>query len=342
VYTQFKYLTHFDLGYSDKNLVVVETNNMKTDKLNVFRRELMKDPSVVAVAARQRGNWGTIARVDGKEMDFAMDIVDSAFLPVLQIPLAQGRNFSGSFASDSTHSVMVNEAFMNKAGWKDLNNRQVDFFYDSIKYDVVGVVKDYHYASLMEEVKPQLFIMHPKYGYGQLLIKIKPEHTSATLHHIEKVFKAREPLLPYKYEYKDAINEKQYAADEKWKQIISFAALLTIFISCIGLFGLATLAAEKRVKEIGIRKVLGASVGNIATMLSNNFLKLVLIAAAIAFPLSWWAMNKWLENYPYRIDMSVWVFALAMTIVSAIALCTVSFQAVKAAIANPVKSLRTE
>ncbi len=342
VYKQFKYLTNFDLGYNDKNLVIVEGDRMNTSKLNVFRQELMKNPGIVSVAARQRGMWGTIARVNGQEMEFAMDVVDSAFLPVLQIPLAQGRNFSGSFTSDSTHAVMVNETFMKKAGWKDLNNRQVDFFYDSLKYDVVGVVKDYHYSSLLEEIKPQLFIMHPKYNYGQLLIKVRPGPVAATLKHIEKVFKAQQPLQPFKYEFKTDRNEKQYEAEQKWKQIIFFAAMLTIFISCIGLFGLATLAAEKRVKEIGIRKVLGASVSSITAMLSNNFLRLVLMAAVIALPVAWWAMNKWLENYPYRISLSVWVFALATIIVSAIALLTVSWQAIKAAIANPVKSLRTE
>lgn len=342
VYTQFKYLTSFDLGYNDSNLVSVEGNGMKAGKLNVFRQELMKDPSVISVAARQRGFWGTMARVDNKEMQFTMDVVDSAYLPVLEIPLVQGRNFSGSFTSDSTQSVLVNEAFMKEAGWKDLNNRQVDFFYDNRKYNVVGVVKNYHYASLMEEIKPQLFTMDPRYSYGHFLIKVKPGPVAATLKHIEKVFKSQQPLVPFKYEFTSERNGRQYAAEQKWKQIMLFAAVLTIFISCIGLFGLATLAAEKRVKEIGIRKVLGASVSSITTLLSNNFLKLVLIAAVIAFPIAWWAMNLWLENYPYRISMNAWVFVLAAVIVAVIALLTVSWQAIKAAVANPVKSLRTE
>ncbi len=156
------------------------------------------------------------------------------------------------------------------------------------------------------------------------------------------MFKAQQPFQPYKYDFKDVSNAEQYEAEQKTKQIISFSAILTIFISCIGLFGLATLAAEKRTKEIGIRKVLGASVAGIAGILSANFLKLVLIAALLAFPAAWWAMNKWLENYPYRISMGVWVFAFAGIAVAMIALCTVSYQAVKTAMANPVKSLRTE
>jgi putative ABC transport system permease protein len=263
-------------------------------------------------------------------------------LPVLEIPIVQGRNFSAAFPSDSTQSVLVNEAFVKKAGWKDLNNKQVDFFYDSLKYNVIGVVKDYHYASLMQEIQPQLFIMHPKYSYGQLLIKISPDNTSKTLKYIEKVFKTQQPFQPYKYSFKADLNTQQYASDEKWKQIISFAAIVTIFISCIGLFGLATLAAEKRTKEIGIRKVLGASVAGIATNISSGFLKLVFIAVLIAFPAANWAINKWLQNYPYRITLNAWIFVFAGLLVVLIALCTVSFQAIKAALGNPVKSLRTE
>lgn len=342
IYSQFNYLTHFDLGYNDKNLVMVNTARMKADKVALFRQELLKHSSVQDVAVRNRGHWGTLARVDGKDINFEIDIIDSALLPVLEIPLVQGRNFSAAFPSDSTTAVLVNEAFMKEAGWKDLHNRQVDFFYDSVKYNVIGVVKNYHYASLAEEIKPQLFIMHPKYDYGQLLVRIKPTETSATLKHIEKVFKAMMPLVPYKYDFKDALNTKQYASEQKWKQIISFAALLTIFISCIGLFGLATLAAEKRTKEIGIRKVLGASVAGIAGSLSGSFLKLVLISTLLAFPAAWYVMNKWLQNYPYRVELGAWSFVLAALIVVLITLFTVSFQSVKAALANPVKSLRTE
>ena len=342
IYSQFNYLTRFNLGYNDKNLVLVKTDRMKADKVAVFRQELMKNNAVQAVATRQGGQWGTMAKVDGNDIDFAMDVVDNTYLPTLQIPIVQGRNFSSVFPSDSTGSVLVNETFMKKAGWRDLNNRQVDFFYDSIKYNVVGVVKDYHYESLSQKIKPQLFCMNPKYNYGQLLIKIKPEQTSATLKHIEKVFKAQMPFIPYQYDFKDALNTKQYEAEQKWKQIITFAAILTIFISCIGLFGLATMAAEKRTKEVGIRKVLGASVTNIAAKLSGNFLKLVLIATVLAFPAAWWAMHKWLQNYPYRIEVDVWVFVFAGFLVAAIALFTVSFQAIKTAVANPVKSLRTE
>lgn len=342
MYNQYEYMSNYDLGYNDKNLVVVDMNAMKAGKLNVLKAELKKDPSIIDVAARQRGFWGTIAKVDGNQMEFTLDVIEPSYLPLLKIPIVNGRNFSDAYPSDSTQSVLVNEAFVKKAGWHDIKNKQVDFFYDSVKYDVIGVVKDYHYGSLLEEIKPQLFSMNKKYEYGMVLMKIDPKHTSAALKHIEKTVKAQQPFLPYKYDFKDLSNEQQYAEDKKAKQMIAFSTILTIFISCIGLFGLASLAAEKRTKEIGIRKVLGASVAGITRMLSFSFIKLVFIAAAIAFPVAWWAMHGWLQHYPYRISMGAWVFVIATLVVSMIALCTVSFQSIKAAVANPVKNLRSE
>ena len=162
------------------------------------------------------------------------------------------------------------------------------------------------------------------------------------MHYIETTFKKLFPLSPFSFVFKDQENLKNYEAEAKWKQIILFAAILTIFISCIGLFGLSVLSAEKRTKEIGVRKVMGASVSRVVTILSKDFLKLVSIALVIAMPLSWLAANKWLQNYPYRIALSWLLFALAGLLIIFIALATVSFQAIKAAIANPVKSLRTE
>jgi len=207
---------------------------------------------------------------------------------------------------------------------------------------VVGVVKDYHYASLEEKIAPQFFTMNPRYTYKNIFIKLKPGNTAQALNYIETIFKKMFPVLPYQYIFKDEQNAKQYESEAKWRQILTFGALLTILISSIGLFGLATLSAEKRMKEIGIRKVLGASVTLIAGKLSGDFLKLVIFAAIIASPLAWWTMNMWLQNYPYRIDVSWWLFGVAAAIVLFIALVTVGVQAIRAALANPVKSLRTE
>ena len=203
-------------------------------------------------------------------------------------------------------------------------------------------MKDYHYASLNEKIGPQLFTMKKDNNYGMAYIKIKPGTASASLQTIQKTFNQLFPLSPYSYTFLNEQNIKNYEAEAKWKQIILFAAALTIFISCIGLFGLSVLSAEKRTKEIGIRKVLGASVQRVVTILSKDFLKLVFISLIISIPTAWIAANEWLKNYPYRITLNGWLFASAGILVILIALITVSFQAIKAAIANPVKSLRTE
>jgi putative ABC transport system permease protein len=341
IYSQFNFLTTEKLGYDDSNLVIVH-DNMNTGKAQLLKNELMKDPDIIGVAPKNGGMWGTVAKISNDStINFAYETVDEFYLPLLKIPLVQGRNFSPDFPSDSSSAVLVNEAFVKQAGWKTPLGQVVNFWYNNEKYNVIGIVKDYHFAPLNQEIGPQLFTMKPN-GFGMAFIKIKPNTESASLKHIQKTFKELFPLNPYTYTFKDQENRKNYEAEEKWKQIMLFGALLTIFISCIGLFGLSVLSAEKRTKEIGIRKVLGASVKIVVTILSKDFLKLVVISLIIAIPAAWMAANKWLQNYPYRITLSWWLFASGAILVILIALLTVSFQAIRAAIANPVKSLRTE
>lgn len=344
IFYQFNFLTSQDLGYNDKNLVQVNKWGIKRTDAALMKNELLKDLSIQDVTFKNGGSWSTIAKVNGeKQINFAFETVDDNYLPLLRIALAKGRNFSAAFPSDSTHSVLVNEAFVKEAGWKNPIGQEVNFWYHpGEKYTVVGVIKDYHYESLNLKIGPQLFTMKPGNDYGAALIKIKPGSETAALKHIEKVFKQLFPISPYDYKFKDEENRNRYEAEAKWKQIMLFSAILTIFISCIGLFGLSVLSAEKRTKEIGIRKVLGASVQNVVTILSTDFLKLVVLALLISIPAAWIAANKWLENYPYRISLSLWMFVLAAVVVIMIALITISFQAIRAAIANPVKSLRSE
>lgn len=343
IYSQFNYLMHFDLGYNDKNVVSIAAFGIDKQKLPLFKTELLKDPSVKSVTADQGGRWGTIAHVNNaQQIQFDMKHIDEDYLPLFEVPVVKGRNFSKDMISDSSTSVLVNESFVKQAGWKNPIGQVVDFFYNKKKYTVVGIVKDYHFLSLTEKTPPQLYSMNPQYPYGNVFIKIKDSNKAATLNHIEKLFKSLFPYKPYQYSFKDAQNAEQYDKESKWKQIVTFGALLTIFISCIGLFGLATLSSERRKKEIGIRKVLGASVEGIVRKLSADFLKLVVISAVIAAPAAWWAMHKWLENYPYRIGINVWIFLFAAVLVLFIALATVGFQAIKAAITNPVNSLRSE
>ncbi|MFT3705389.1 MAG: ABC transporter permease [Agriterribacter sp.] len=346
IYAQFNYLTNEKLGYDDSNLVSVDINTRgKQHKdAEVIRTALMKEPGITEVAFKNGGSWGTAARVTGdKEINFAYETVDESYIPLLKIPIVKGRNFSKDFPSDSTHSVLVNEAFVKEAGWKEPLGETVNFWYnDNEKYTVVGVVKDYHYEALTQKIGSQLFTMKPGNRYGRTFIKIKTGSETASLKHIEKTFKSLFPINPYVYKFIDQENLQKYESEAKWKQIILFGAMLTIFISCIGLFGLTVLAAEKRTKEIGIRKVLGASVSGVVTILSKDFLKLVLIALIIAIPLAWLAANKWLENYPYRVTLNWWMFASAGILVVIIAFATISFQSIKAAMVNPVKSLRSE
>jgi putative ABC transport system permease protein len=344
IYKQFNYLTTEKLGYDDTDIIGVRNEFKTHDEAWLFKNELLKDPNIISVAPRNGGRWGTVAKLNtDSTIEFAYETVDESYLPTLKIPLIHGRNFSPDFPSDSANSVLVNETFVKKAGWKNPIGETVNFWYDNNKkYTVIGVVKDYHYGSLTEKIGPQLFTMKKDNPYGLAVIKIKPTTAAASLNTIEKTFKQLFLLSPYTYKFMNEENRRQYEAEAKWKQIMLFGAILTIFISCIGLFGLSVLSAEKRTKEIGIRKVLGASVNRVVTILSKDFLKLVCISLVIAIPAAWFVANKWLENYPYRISLSWKLFAAGGILVVLIALITVSFQAIKAGVANPVKSLRTE
>ena len=342
IYAQFNFLTKTDLGYDDSNLVIVNKSNLTHTDAAVFKNELLSNPDIVGVSIKNAGVWGTGTKnAVGPTVYFAGETVDENYLPLLKIPLIAGRNFSPAFPGDATQSVIVNESFVKKANWKNPIGETIRMLGSSNQiYHVIGVVKDYHFASLTKKITPQLFTMNG--SYGTYYIKIKPNTATASLQWIQKTYQHLYPLNPYSYTFKNDENQLQYADIEKWKQVILFGALLTIFISCIGLFGLSVLSAEKRTKEIGIRKVLGASVGSIATNLSSDFIKLVVLALFIASPLAYMTANRWLRNFPYRIEMSWWLFALSSILVIMIALITISFQSIKVAMANPVNSLRSE
>jgi putative ABC transport system permease protein len=343
IYRQFNFLTQTDLGYDDSNIAIVNAYCNHSNAA-VFKAELLKNPNITSVAAKNAGSWFTNARLSNDSMmQFSYETVDENYLTTMKIPLVTGRNFSPQYPSDSNNSVIVNEAFVKKAGWKNPIGETVNFFYnDNEIYKVIGVVKDYHYATLNQKIDPQLFTMKNSNWFGLFNIKIKPGSETASLKYIQTTFRQIFPLNPYSYIFMDDQRKLDYEAESKWKQIMFFGALLTIFISCIGLFGLSVLSAEKRTREIGIRKVLGASVNNVVTILSRDFLLLVSLSLVISTPLAWLAANKWLQNYQYRISLDWWLFAMAGILVVLVAILTVSFQAIKAAVANPVKSLRTE
>lgn len=343
IYSQFNYLINYDLGYDKRDVVQVRGGKMNKQKLEVLRAELVKDPSIRNVAAQQGGEYITIAKINGgKDQEFGYNLVDEETFPMFRIPVVKGRGFSKEFPGDSTASLLVNEAFVKAAGWKNPVGEIIDFYYKNKKYQVVGVVRDFHNSPLTEKLRPQVFSMNPEVSYQLLNIKIDPSKKVEALAHIEKTIKAFFPYLPYDHSFLEENVQDRYKKEAKWKQIIFASALLTIFISCIGLFGLAALSSEKRAKEIGIRKVLGASVSWIVRKLSADFVKLVLVSGLLAAPFAWWIVNKWLENYPYHIDLHAGLFIFPVLLVVLIAMIAVSFQAIKAAVANPVKSLRSE
>ena len=267
---------------------------------------------------------------------------DENFISTLGLKLTDGRGFSKDYPGDSTLSVMVNEAFVKEAGWKNAIGQTVKIM-NRDPYKVIGVIKDYHFSSLYQKVRPQLFTCNNNYGgYGTFYIKLSGNNIPGALDFIKAKFKEVFPAKPYSYNFLSDINDKQYEKEFQMKQIVLWSALIIIFISCMGLFGLSILTTEKRRKEIGVRKVLGASVGSIVEKLSLHFLKLVIIGFVIFAPIAYYTGQSLLQNYPYRINIGISIFGISLLALLLISLLTVSYHALKAAVANPVKSLKSE
>jgi putative ABC transport system permease protein len=266
------------------------------------------------------------------------------------IQLKEGRDFSVDNPADNMSSMIVNEAMVNLFGWKNAVGQKLP---GRMEQQIVGVVKDFNYQSLHTKVQPLAMVIKPDtffrrindISFGpplqpRISVRLKAGNLAANIATLKQVWK--EVGQEFEYRFLDETIAAQYRQEQRTSTIVKLASALSIFISCMGLFGLATLTVVRRTREIGIRKVLGASVSSVVGLLSKEFLVLVIIAALIAFPLGWWAMNKWLEDFAYRIHIDWWVYPVAGIAALLIALLTVSFQAIKAALANPVKSLRTE
>ncbi len=258
--------------------------------------------------------------------------------------LIAGRNFDTRIASDTVTSVIVNEAMVNDFGWT-VNNavgQQLTGYQENLTPEVIGVVKDFHYRPFSEKVEPQQFHQFSSYNPHKFFVRIKSGNPSSALASLTSTWKSIVPDLPLKYSFVDEDLNRFYKSESRWSNIVGWAGGISIFLACLGLLGLASLAAVNRTKEIGIRKVLGASVAGIVKLLSGHFLKLVFMAFLIASPLAWYFMNKWLQDFAYRINISGWLFIIAGITALGIALLTVGLQAIKAAMANPVQSLRSE
>jgi putative ABC transport system permease protein len=353
VYQQMKYIQNKDLGYNKDQLVTIPNSYALGKNEQVFKQQMLQDPRIVSstiswykpagptnynnALAYPQGNDHLV--VNGVEYH-----VDEQYIPTMSMKMVSGRNFSKDFATDSL-AIVLNETAANAFGWNNTDAigktviRQNSDRGNNVPFHVIGVVKNFHFKSLHEAVSPLYMTLQPE---GGLIFKIKTADVAGLLATMKKQWDSYNTDEPFTYSFMDDLFIKTYATEQKTGTILNLFSVLIILVACLGLFGLVTYTAEQRTKEIGIRKTLGASVSQVTQMLSKEFLKLVLIASLIAFPVAWWVMNKWLQSFAYRITISWWVFVVAGFIAMLIALITVSFQAIKAAIANPVKSLRTE
>jgi putative ABC transport system permease protein len=355
VFQQLHYMQKKSLGFNKDHIVVIPYNNALNDKYEAFRSDLLSNSNFKNSTRTSRIPTGRLLDdmgayvLSGDSMkatntDIKFVSVDYDFVPAYGIPIAAGRNFSREYGTD-TLGFVLNESAVKSIGWKSPQEAVgKDFKYGNTKGHVIGVIKDFHFESMHQSIVPLVLVMFPPSVsyFNNLSVKFSGNNLAASLSYVENTWKKFLPEIPYQYTFLDENFDKLYQAEQRQGNIFTIFACIAIFIACLGLFGLSAFAITQRIKEIGIRKVLGADVSTIVTLLSKDFLKLVLIAAIIAFPVAWYFMHKWLQDFAYRISMPWWIFIIAGIIASVIALFTISFQAIKAAVSNPVKSLRTE
>jgi ABC-type antimicrobial peptide transport system permease subunit len=345
---QVSYIQSKNLGYDKENLIYVPMEGELRTKYKIFRDEALKMPGIQEVthmsdSPTQFGSTTGGVTWDGKDpnvnIEFTQISVGYNFASTLKLKMRYGRDFSRDFATDSL-GYLVNETALKRIGYADPIGKP--FTQWGKKGKIVGVLQDFHFSSLHDPIMPLVVRLRDEEKFGNILIRTKPGQTKQALTTIEKICKELNPNFTFNYAFSDEEYQKLYQNEQIVRKLSDSFAFLAIFISCLGLLGLAMFTAEQRVKEIGIRKVLGASLGSLFALLSREFLMLVVIALLIASPLAWWAMSKWLENYTYRTSIEWWVFALSAVVAILIALVTVSFQSAKAAMVNPVKNLRSE
>ena len=348
---QTKYMSSKNPGFNKENIIVVDASDTKTKEIYpLFRQALSSRTDILGVASAELGlgegtGWSRSGfEYNGKHKDVFEYFIDHDYIPVMGMQLIAGRNFDPKIADDTVTSIIVNEAMVKDFGWTVENavGQQIKGYMETKTPVVIGVVKDFHYRPFKEKVMPQLFHQFADYAPYKFFVRLKPGNPSPALSAMNKAWSSVVADLPFKYSFLDESLNNFYKTERKWSSIIGWAGGISVFLACLGLFGLAALAAVNRTKEIGIRKVLGASLPGIVKLLSKDFLKLVIFALIIAAPLSWYFMNKWLQDFAYRISIGWWIFIAAGLLAIVIAFITIGFQAVKAGIVNPVKSLRTE
>jgi len=347
---QMGFIQNKDLGYNKGNVLVIERANALGEQQNAFKQELLQQSGVAGVAFSNqppgRIFYLNAFGVEGRPVTETFPLYDFMgdhdFIETLDLELAAGRSFSPDRSLDSM-SVLINEAAVQMFGFEDpIGQSLLRFGSSEMIYPIIGVLKDFHYQSLHEVIKPMVISILPNSGGSYAAARISPENVEGTLRLIENQWREFVPDQPFDYYFLEDDLANLYENEERTGIIVTLFSILAIFIAGLGLFGLASFTAEQRTKEIGVRKVLGASATNIVTLLSKEIVVLVLIASAIALPLAWYGMGRWLENFAFRISLGIGTFILAGVLALAIALTTVSFRAVKAALANPVDALRYE
>jgi putative ABC transport system permease protein len=354
---QMKYLRSADLGFDQERQIVIPLRSENAKKIySSFKDELLKQSTIANVGASAfypgiTNYSDNILYKQGESMqqgkDVRMNYVDTRFLQTLHITPVAGRLFSDDFRSDTSKAIILNEKAIKELGFaspqESIGQKLFfDFQGKNYDFDIVGVEKYLHYVDLHLPITPYGFQLSLQPQYNYMIVHAKAGDINNILASIKNSWHNLNPSEPFEYNFLDEDFQKNYDAENRLSAIVGYFTAIAILISCLGLFGLATFSAEQRVKEIGVRKALGANVSSIVALLSKDFLKLVGIAILIASPLAWFAMNKWLQSFAYRIHINWTVFAITTLAALLIALITISFQAIKAAIANPVKSLRSE
>lgn len=351
VYQQLHYMQNKKLGYDNSQVLFLGDARLLGQNQSAFEQQLLRDSRVVSASISRSIPGGAMMdgteiypkneNGNGAEIHGNIYHIDYDYLKTLGIPVVQGRNFSRDFPTDSSSGVIINQSAVQQLGWDGTNPIGKTIVRSGqMEYKVVGVVADFNYASVKQKVAPLMMLLNG--NFGGIILKIKTTDVKGFLDDLKKQWDAFNPQGPLGYTFLDDNFAKLYASEIRTRQIFSAFSILAILLASLGLFGLSAFIIEQRSKEIGIRKVLGASVQSVLLLVSKEFLFLVGIAFLISIPVTWWAMHSWLEDFAYRINISVWVFVLAGSIALLIAVMTISFQAIKAAVANPVRSLRSE
>ena len=345
------------LGYDKEHIITLPYYNSVNPQYEAFRNDLLQNAGIKDVARSSRIPTGRLLDANGASTmvgdslrpvttDIKVVAADYNFIPTYGIHIAAGRNFSRAYSMD-TSNFILNESAIKAIGWKspqDAVGR--DFAYGGTKGHVVGVIEDFHFESLRQKIVPIVLINPPvsptDSRFNNLSIKLTGNNIPGALAAVEKAWRQYLPEIPYEYSFLDEKYDQLYVSEQRQGTIFTVFACIAIFIACLGLFGLSAFEITQRIKEIGVRKVLGANVSSIVSLLAKDFLKLILIAAVFGCLIALYVMTLWLRDFAYRIHIQWWVFVLSAGLALIVALVTVSFQAIKAAIANPAKSLRTE